>query len=234
MEPFLARSPFPDAPRLLLRNAKPLAAGMDRWIFAHPGDPALIVKVRRLDRLSAQSWRKRLLCRFHRHGYWGRYLYEIYEHLAAAHHHGVTPPWMQKWRGFADTDLGPGLVYEAERQPDGSLAPTLGRLLREGCVDEAARRDLEIFLQQILESPVVVADLHPDNLVHSGGRFVLIDGIGDHNALPLRQWFPALNRRSKLKKCRRLWRACFPISAIAKAPVPLPHWPSYASAASRP
>jgi len=197
-------SPFSDASRISLKEIQPLAAGLDRWVFSHPNDPALIIKVHRLDRLDGQPWHKRLRNSLQRLGHWNRHMHEIQEFIAINQHCGGTPSWLKKLHGFIETDLGLGLVYEAERLPDGSLAPTLEFLVRENLVNEQLIRALKVFWNQLLESSLIVGDLNLGNLVYANDRIALIDGIGDHHAIPLRSWFPALNRRSKIKQWRRM------------------------------
>jgi hypothetical protein len=61
----------------------------------------------------------------------------------------------------------------------------------------------------LLESDIVVADLHERNMVYACGRdgmnrFVMIDGLGSTTLIPFKSLSRTLNRRSKLKRIKRL------------------------------
>ena len=76
----------------------------------------------------------------------------------------------------------------------------------DGC--EAA---VERFLNGLLESDLVVSDLHERNIVYACGpdrarTFVMIDGLGCSNLLLFKSWFRSVNRRSKEKRVARLRR----------------------------
>jgi len=134
---------------------------------------------------------------------------EIDEFLAA---HCCAPeclPFLQKVIGLTETDLGLGLVVEAACGRDGKPGLTIDGLGRENRFDEVAQRALVVFLDLLLASRVVVSDLHWRNLVfahdsENGDHWVMIDGLGSANPLPLKEWFPFINRRSKLRRIRRL------------------------------
>ena len=136
------------------------------------------------------------------------FLQEIREQFAVHAAEGRPSPHLQNIVGLVDTDRGFGVVIEALRGRDGGYAPTLASLVKEGRFDAAARRDLDIFFEWLLRSPLVVTDLTWGNLLyaHAEGadRFVLIDGVGESAALPLRSLFDAINRRSKRGRIRAL------------------------------
>lgn len=115
------------------------------------------------------------------------------------------PPFMQKSMGFIDTNLGFALVVKAERDRHLNYAPTLETLIKNNQVDETVRAKLNLLCQQILEYDLILSDLHPNNLVYAysethGDHFVLIDGVGDKNIIPIYSLSPYLRRRAQLKK----------------------------------
>jgi len=70
---------------------------------------------------------------------------------------------------------------------------------------------LQRCLDALMESDLVIADLHPGNFVdayneNEGRYFVLIDGIGSTNAIPVKVWCRKLNRISKRAKVEKLHR----------------------------
>jgi hypothetical protein len=124
--------------------------------------------------------------------------------------HGRNLPFLQRVIGLADTDLGLGLILEAARDRDGNLAPHVAALIESGCFTAKVRADLDAFLAQLLECDVVVSDLNVGNMVYAyqpqiGDHFVLIDGLGNNNILPLKLLSRRISRRSKQKRFLRLY-----------------------------
>ena len=105
--------------------------------------------------------------------------------------------------------MGLGLVLEAVKWTDGTLAPSLRQLVHEGRYDPTAQQALEDFLEALLESPVIISDLNMANLVYThsedrGYYFVLIDGIGNNSLIPLKSLSHRVNRNSKLGRFKKL------------------------------
>ncbi len=195
---------------LQLGALEPLAKGNLRLVYAHPDGPGLVVKVMRPEAVELRydggaPWFKR----WRRYRHYVLFIREIHEYVAAYARHGKSLPFVQRIVGFVETDLGLGLVTDAIRDSRGNLAPTLATLIETGGYDRVAEAALESFIRQLLESDLVVADLHERNLVYSalpGGEphFVMIDGIGDSNILPLKSLSRTLNNRSRRKRVTRL------------------------------
>lgn len=196
---------------LELKHLQPLAKGNARLVYEHPGDRALLVKVMRPDLVTARygegaAWFRGIGRRYDPYVI---FLREIREYVAAYAAHGQPLPFAEKVRGLVETDLGLGLVIEAVRGPDGALAPTVAKLIADGKFDETACKVLNETLSALMESDIVLADLHERNLVYRQVKgelpiFVIIDGLGSSNLLPLKSWSRTLNRRSKLKRIARL------------------------------
>lgn len=193
-----------------LKDQKPVAKGRMRFVYPHPHDPRLIIKVIRPDVIderwgSGQSWYKAR----RRFGQYISYMREIGEYIATYNRDGSSLAFTQKVVGLAETDLGLGLVLEAVLDSNGNLAPSLPTLIDRGLFNDEAKAALEIFIQQVLDSDVIVADLHGGNIVYACNaeglhHFIMIDGLGLSNILPLKCVFPSLNRRSKLRHILRL------------------------------
>lgn len=197
---------------LRLKDRTPLNKGNSRLVFEHPENPGYVVKVLRPDLLetrygSGAPWRKR--CR--RYGRFRSYVREIQEYLAVYAAHDHAPVFLQKFIGLVETDLGLGLVTNAVRDKDGSLAPKVAMLISAGRFDSTVRQDLEAFYQSILACDVVISDMSVGNMVYAfdevrGHYFVLIDGLGNANMLPLKALSRKINRRSKRKRYERLYK----------------------------
>lgn len=190
---------------------KPLASGSTRDVYVHPHDDDLLIKVVRRDAIekrygSGRPWYK--TTRRYRH--YISYLREIREEIALVAQSERRPDSVQKIVGFADTDLGFGLVVEAAKDRDGNLAPTLPQLIEKGVFDAKVQRDLKSCLDELQASPVILADVHGANLVYAwtaerGDHFVLIDGIGCKTLVPLNRMSRMINDYSKRKRIERLW-----------------------------
>jgi hypothetical protein len=195
------------AMQLRLDDAARIAKGSKRWVFVHPDDPSLLVKVMRPD-VSAHL---PALIRFARRRYldFAITARELREHRrVSAPENG--PAWfLQKILGVVDTNHGPGLVVRAERGRDGDFARTLRQVALSGQFGPQAKEDLAAFLTALQVSPVVAGDLQTHNVVYSwtperGDHFVLIDGIGDKTWVPLQRLSGAFNRMKKARYAARL------------------------------
>lgn len=193
---------------LSLKDRTPLAKGGLRFVFEHPGNPALLIKVMKPDAVAARydsGRRKR-----QRFGAYILFVREMREFVAGWAAHDRHLPIAQEITGVVETDMGLGLVTPAMRGKDGNLARTLANIVDKGEFDDAIRADLDKFLTVLIDCSLVVSDLHERNLVHAYDpatgrhRFVMIDGIGAPTFLPLKVWFPSLNRSSKVKRVQRL------------------------------
>jgi hypothetical protein len=186
-----------------LKDTEPVAEGGRRLVFRHPSDPSLIIKVFRPEFLARQwggplSWRQKR--RRYRHLF--PFFQELREHVAVCALNGAPPKHMQNLVGFAETDYGMGLVYDAVLDAEGRYAPTLATLLDQGLYTAEIHRAFLEFRAWLIDAPIVVADLRPGNFVcarDADGRpyFVLIDGIGEKTVIPIKGLALWLNRRSK-------------------------------------
>ncbi len=213
---------------LVLKDAEVVAAGHTRNVYRHPDDPSLLVKVIRPSAIEERYGRGAPWYKYKRRRYRHliAYLREVREHIAVHAIGDRHPPFLQKIVGFVDTDLGLGLVVEAVKARDGSFAPTLADLARQGRVDDAILQKLDVFLNEMIRSPVIVADLNLYNLVYGytpegGDHFVLIDGLGHKNIIPLELMSSFINRWSKARKADRLRAQCKArMAAVEQATLP--------------
>lgn len=199
---------------LTLAPLEPIGRGAQKLVYRHPDDPRLLVKVvnpafiKRHDRNDAFYKRRRRI------GHYRAFEREVREHLASrARHAGHYAPCrhLQNILGMVDTDLGAALLVEAVLDANGDPAPSLAELQRRGEFGARERQALDTFIDWAMTSNVLINDLSPDNLVwHRDGHFVLIDGMGDRAAIPVRSHSQWLNRHYKRKKIDQLLRAIDP------------------------
>jgi len=192
-----------------LSDATPLAKGGSRLVYRHPKFPDQIIKVIRpeviADRFGAGAkWYKRL----RRFGKYLSYHREIQEFLAIHAATDQAPEFLQKIIGFANTDLGLGLVIEGVFAENGDLAPSLGDLLRDHLYDEKIEAALEACFTSLLDCPVVLSDYNVGNFVYleKKNRFIMIDGLGNANPLGLKGLSAHFKRRAKIKRFQRFRR----------------------------
>lgn len=195
---------------IALKDQQPIAKGRMRLVFEHPSEPGLLVKVIRPDVIDARwgsgaPWYKRQ----RRYRQYTSYVREMEEYIAGSAGRPEPYPFAQKITGFAQTDLGLGLVMEAVKGRDGHLAPTLVQLIAEHRFDEKIRADLETFIQAVVESDLVIADFNLNNMVYGhdarhGDHFVLIDGLGLSTILPLKLLSRRFNRMSKRGRVKQM------------------------------
>ena len=197
-------------PILQLKNRNPLTHGRSRLVFEHPHDPDLLVKVIRPevveDRFGSKTkWYKKR----RRFGKFISYIREIQEFIAMRETQDSDALFLQRIVGFARTDMGLGLVLEAVRWTDGTLAPNMATLINNGRFDDTAKKALDVFLDEILNSNVIISDLNLANIVYTyseerGHYCTLIDGIGNNSLLPFKMISRRINRRSKRGRYKRL------------------------------
>jgi hypothetical protein len=193
-----------------LKDAEIIAAGHTRDVYRHPDDASLLIKVIRPSAIETRYGRGAPWYKFKRRRYAHliSYLREVREQIAVHAAGGPHPAFLQKIVGFVETDIGMGLVVEAVRAADGASAPTVAELAAQGRLDPARLAALNRFLDEMVNSPVIVADLNPFNVVYGRGasgvdHFVLIDGIGHKNLIPLERMSVRVNRWSKARKADR-------------------------------
>jgi len=199
---------------LALKDREPAAIGRQRYVFVHPDDPDLIIKVPTEGYVARRSEiggrrHKRWIKKYLRSRHYQVFLRELREQLALRATGEQLPRHVQTITGFVETDMGMGVVSRAVRTREGALAPALPQLIAQGRFTAAARRHLEEFYEWLLASPVVVGDLNIGNIVYGytpehGEHFVIIDGLGDKNAIPFSSISARLNRMGKRRRIRRL------------------------------
>ena len=191
---------------LKLKNLKPLAQGSFRWVFEHPEDPDLLVKVIHTDAMAKRfDTKTRWYKRPRRYGQYLCFVREIQEFITVHAQIEESATFLQRIVGFAQTDLGLGIIVQAVRNSDGNLAPTLRNLINNGLYDETVKKTLDDFLALLLESDVIINDLSPGNIVYTQNEnndhyFVMIDGLGNNSFVPFKTMSKTINRRSKLKR----------------------------------
>ena len=185
-----------------LEGIEPVAAGGRRYIYEHPDDPALLIKVMRQDNLQHRwfdaPWYRRLA----RTGPYVSYMREFKEYLTSRRYSDEPSP-VARVVGLVDTDLGLGLICEKVIGDDGRMAPSLERLVKTQGMTPAINALINRLFEEVLRHYVIVNDLHAANVVYGtdsrgGPRLVIIDGFGEKNVLPL----TSMSRRHNARRAR--------------------------------
>jgi hypothetical protein len=198
---------FPPAP-LDLSGLSPVAHGTKRELYLLDDLPGLVLKVvkppeRHIDSRSSKRWVRRL---FPMSAY--RFLFREYDcylqaKLVEPRRQGPLP--ISELAGLVQTSAGVGMLAEAILDASGNLAPRLIDMSRIGLTD-AHLVALNDFVARVFAWGLRANDINPGNIVYGvrGGvdQFVLIDGLGDSNLVPLRSWSDRLNERSLHKRFR--------------------------------
>ena len=198
-----------DSP-ICLSAAEPVARGTERQIFLHPNNPGRVLKI--LDIRLPKRW-------FSMRNATSRMFSSVELRASIAEQKAQTraflraprdagPPPFSRLFGYVETDLGWAL--EAERITEGSraLGPTLTQIAKEGPVSPETIALLNDVVTRIDRWKLRASDLGPSNFVRGmrdGQRqVVLVDGMGDIHAVPIRSWSDSLNRRANSRKFERM------------------------------
>lgn len=206
-------------PELKLSDQSPVGKGKTRLVYQHPENPDWLVKVHRSRMTGSESgWQRHWRQAEDRFLFRSGILRELQPYLDSRYHRANAPliPHIVPIIGIADTDIGLGLVVRAARAQDGSLAPTVRRLRRQGTMTPEQARAVHELLDKIVQTPLVLGDLNQDNIVlvrepeTDTDKAMLIDGLGDRTWIPVRHWSAWLNARAKrhfVAKMRRKLKA---------------------------
>lgn len=154
---------------------------------------------------------KRFYKPFQREGAYRVYLNEFAEYVST--HRTFRTPWnvpMSRTVGLIQTSLGLGQLVEKISAEDGSLAPTLAKIIERDGISDAMSQQLDAFFEQLIEAHVVISDLSSKNIAighNASGIFgmYLIDGFGVLPLIPLYAWSKRLNDRRMRRKYTH-WR----------------------------
>ena len=200
---------------LALSLCEPISQGRRQFIFEHPNDPSVVVKVQKPSKIKDEDrYRSRRVLDRIRYGEgFTDFLREFREYIELRTHFPQDPGDLPVCavRGIIDTDLGVGLVYERISEPDGNMSPTLGALVKGKLTAQEHLDALTRHFNAMSEMRVVVSNFNLLNLVYQTrenqiGRFVWIDSTGCKQTIPTRRWFKKLNDR-KLRKIEAHFRA---------------------------
>lgn len=193
---------------LELAALEPFAIGGTRRCYIHPQDESLCVKTLRPDRTAAarlnvaKGWRRLK----------GKRGFDDQRKETKAYR-ALLRRGQQDWRhvprfhGTVATDQGVGIVTDLHRNHDGSFPLNLEELLPQG-MTAALGLAIDEFKAWLRRDLFLSRDLLPHNIIaveDESGRFrlMIVDGIGNSEALPLSSWFKRFAQMKVERKLRK-------------------------------
>lgn len=211
-------SSLSDSEPIVLSGAQPLARGRCRAVYRHPENPRWLIKIIRPDGPPHDPWYKAR----RRYGPFLPTLRELKEFLSIHARRPEDQALIENIVGFVQTDFGLGFIVEMLSGPAGDPAPTVAALVGRGGFGPAERSALDTFFIRLMDSSLIVGDLHLRNVVYAHdartgeSRFVLVDGIGDKLLIPFNTMSRTFNRWTKRRRIRRMRDAVDTLQARIK------------------
>lgn len=192
-----------------LKGVAPVAQGLNQNVHQHPGEPDLLIKTLKLEKAERRFHRKLGGLRVkRRHGIYTGWFRELNEYMAVrARNRGTHPPFLQQLYGFVETDIGLGLIVGKVKDREGRLAPKLGEAVQRDGLTPQLRANLLALHEWLNDNSVITNDLSKNNILCGwseghGDHLVIIEGLGDHNFIPISR----MSRRINVARTNRHFR----------------------------
>ncbi|MDF2776486.1 MULTISPECIES: YrbL family protein [Enterobacteriaceae] len=182
--------------KLVLTDEDLLAKGNDRYVFQHPHDSQLLIKVVIPGIVKYKSKVR-----------------EVYRDVKECKPNNQTDSlYIQKIEGLVETNRGVGQVIVKECDEHSDIAPTLYQLALNKELDAGKLQKLNAFLAWFVTTGVIINSLHCKNIVYAWDsarqeyRFKVIDGFGDKTLFQLSKLSGVIRDKNKLKCLKRMLR----------------------------
>ncbi len=182
--------------KLVLTDEDLLAKGNDRYVFQHPHDSQLLIKVVIPGIVKYKSKVR-----------------EVYRDVKECKPNNQTDSlYIQKIEGLVETNRGVGQVIVKEYDEHSDIAPTLYQLALDKELDAGKLQKLNAFLAWFVTTGVIINSLHCKNIVYAWDsarqeyRFKVIDGFGDKTLFQLSKLSGVIRDKNKLKCLKRMLR----------------------------
>ncbi|WP_312273785.1 YrbL family protein [Pseudescherichia sp.] len=182
--------------KLVLTDEDLLAKGNDRYVFQHPHDSQLLIKVVIPGIVKYKSKVR-----------------EVYRDVKECKPNNQTDSlYIQKIEGLVETNRGVGQVIMKECDEHSDIAPTLYQLALNKELDAGKLQKLNAFLAWFVTTGVIINSLHCKNIVYAWDsarqeyRFKVIDGFGDKTLFQLSKLSGVIRDKNKLKCLKRMLR----------------------------
>ena len=137
----------------------------------------------------------------------------------------VSWEMVPKFHGCAETNLGPGVIFDLVRDCDGGISRTLDDYLNSSSLSEplfeSLQRSLRALKDFMVEQRIITRKLKPKNIVYQktgpeNGRLMVIDNLGNTEFIPISTYIPRLGKRKVARKWRRFEDEFLPTQWKAK------------------
>lgn len=181
---------------LVLTDNDLLARGNDRYVFQHPQDSKLLIKIV-IPGIAKYKSKQR----------------EVHRDIKECKPHNEADSlFMQKILGLVETNRGVGQVIVKECDEQNNIAQTLYQLALNKELDAHKLQKLNVFLAWFVSTRVIINSLHCKNIVYAWDstcqeyRFKVIDGFGDKTFFQLSKVSGAIRDKNKIKCLKRMLR----------------------------
>lgn len=181
---------------LVLADNDLIAKGNDRYVFQHPHDSQLLIKVV-IPGIAKYKSKIR----------------EIYRDVEECKPNNQTDSlYMQKMIGLVETNKGVGQIIVKECDEDNNIAQTLYQLALNKKLDGSKLQKLNVFLAWFVNTSVIINSLHCKNIVYAWDnvrqqyRFKVIDGFGDKTLFQVSKLSASIRDKNKIKCLKRMLR----------------------------
>jgi len=201
---------------LPIAECKYLTRGTVKEVYVHPNWPTAVLKIVRPELVDGEGQFSghRGLKRRRNVGIYRQFSREISQYLSLCrrnYRNGTTLFPIAAPMGFVQTDQGLGLLSERIVDETGNLAPSIYTLLKDGTFSEVHGKALLQFFNDCARLHIVFGEVNWNGILFTTARsgkpeFVLVDGIGEKNILPLKSIFWGLNSK-RVRKVQSLIEA---------------------------
>jgi hypothetical protein len=176
---------------LELESSSLIGRGLRRECYFHPGDESKCVKV--------------VVAGDHKETVREQSYYRLLESRA------ISWEMLARFHGNAETNRGPGAVFELIRDYNGEVSKTLEHYISaensKGIDYQDLGRALSVLKQYLLKWKIVTMTIRPDNVVYkknnaSEGALVIIDNIGNSDFIPICNYVDYI----AIRKIHRKWQ----------------------------
>ena len=194
-----------------LQDSAPIAQGTYRDVYLVPGQDDILVKVLRpgatiRDGRPIRNFLKIRHTRF-QYGFMYREVH-CYMDLKLRQSRIGGPLPITELYGLVQTNKGLGMIAERVRGADGQPPNSLRKLKATGAFDDTHLSLLNDFATEAFRWELRANDTNPDNLLldefSDSHRFILVDGFGDANAIPINHWFASQNHKKLHRRFIRM------------------------------
>ena len=195
---------------VLISEMDMVAKGNDRAVFFHPRYPDILLKLlldfSQINLVGFRGWSLKTFPSTRGRAIFKEYEATIWTHFNVQEKIGEIP--ISRLYGFVETDQGQASIVERIFCENETLGPNLKKLRDTKHFQKNHVSLLNDFVARILSWKINTTDMNIDNIVYGTNRgqpqFILVDGIGDNYAIPVRKWSRFVMQKSQSSSFNRI------------------------------